>query len=660
MGDPSATPPPELPLPSARVLLVGVLALVAVVFLPTLWFGFVYDDHWTLLANGFLRCPEELALLLQPEATARHVPDASRPVAVAFDVLSVQLLGARPVPHHVLSLALHVGCTAALAWWLRRRGVAAIDTAVVAAIFGTLAIHAEVVAVVSYREDLLACGLGLLAMIAADAAARDGTTGRARALALGATAGLAALACGAKLSAVTLGVIWPVTARLGPGSPLPRWRAPTVALLLGTALALAQQQHVLGGLSPYEAQAGIHAAGFSRAAVLAASVQIHLGYVQQMLLPLGLSPEYVDAPGSWRDAATLMGAAGFGLALAHAIAVRRSRPLWTAVAITTVLAWLPTANLVPMPNMRADRFAYGPSVLVAVGLGAALLSAGRALAQRVGVPAARLAPALAFVVLQGAFAQTAASAYKNDARLWEVALQRAPESARAHALLGELAIATLRRGGEDEGDPVVWARAQAHCLRALALAPGDALPHLCAARLAVARKQWSAAHASFEAALDRARAREDRILMALASVTLDVPELPYAERIARVDALLARALREFPYASEVAAAGGRLLHRLGRPAQALALYQRARKLRPERWDVALWGLELALDLGDAAAALTLWERGEDLWSEADPKLVDAARSRVYDAQRLFADSPPLEPLPLIDLLPELPPDHDLR
>ncbi len=658
MSEPPASPPPELPLPSARVLLGGVLALVAVVFLPTLWFGFVYDDHWTLLANGFLRCPEELGLLLQPEATARHVPDASRPVAVAFDVLTVQLLGARPLPHHLISLALHTGCTAALALWLRRRGVAAIDTAVMAAIFGTLAIHAEVVAVVSYREDLLATGLGLLAWVAADAAARDATPARARSLV--AAAVLAALACGAKLSAAPLWLIWPLTARLGPGPALPRWRAPTLAMALGTVVALAQQQHVLGGLSPYETQVGIHAAGFSRAAVTAASVQIHLGYLQQMLLPLGLSPEYVDAPASWRDAATWLGAAGLGLALAHAIAMRRTRPLWAAVAIGTALAWLPTANLVPMPNMRADRFAYGPSVLVAVGLGAALLALGLALARRTGKPALRLAPALAFVVLQGAFAQAAASAYKSDARLWEVALQRAPDSARAHALLGELAIATLRRGGEAEGDPVVWARAQAHCLRALALAPDDALPHLCAARLAVQRKQWSAAHASFEAALDRARAREDRILMALASVTLDVPELPYAERVARVDALLTRALREFPYASEVAAAGGRLMHRLGRPAQALALYQRARKLRPERWDVALWGLELALDLGDAAAALTLWERGEDLWSEADPKLVDAARSRVYDAQRIFAKTPPLEPLPLIDLLPELPTDRDVR
>lgn len=660
MAPPDPSPDRATSLPP-RVVLGGVLVLVAVVYLPTLWFGFVYDDHWTLLANGFLRSPGDLPLLLGRSAHAAAVPDAFRPAAVAFDVLSYQLLGAHAFWHHLLSIALHVATAGLLGAWLRARELPLTTVAIVVAIFGTLAIHAEVVAVVSYREDALAALLALAAMIQADRGAQ--ARGRARAWSLVAAAVLALLACHSKLSAAPLPALWCVSVWSWPRPwpSRPRVLAPALALTVGCVAALAHQRYILGELSPYAAQLGIHAAAWSRSEVLASSVQIHLGYLQQMLLPLGLSPEYVDRPGSWTAPATVLGAAGLTLALGHAaVSFARGRHrTWSLVAFATVLAWVPTSNLVALPNMRADRFAYLPSVFVCLGLGTLAWMLGRALARRLGHDAIAYAPAVALVVMQGAFAQAAATAYKSDARLWEVALRRAPDSARAHALLGELTIATMRATEGDE-DPVLLARARAHCRRALALAPEDALPHLCAARLAVQLEQWTLAQRHFEAALARARAREDRILTALASVTLDVAELPYAERVARVDALLARAEREFPYASEVAAASGRLMHRLGRADAAFHRYARARRLRPERWDVALWGLELALDLGDAPAAQTLWARGKDLWSDADPKLVDATRRRVYDGGRLFSAGTPKWPgehaLPLIDLLPERPRD----
>ncbi len=631
---------------SGRVVMAGVLVVTALLYLPTLGFGFVYDDHWTLLANGFLRCPEDVLTLLGPAAHRAHVPDAFRPVAVVFDMLSYQLFGAHAHWHHALNVALHVAVCASLWRWLTQRGLALQPTATIVAVFASMAIHAEVVAVVSYREDLLAAVLGLEAMVLAE---RLGPEHAGRAWRWPAAALLVAAACAAKLSAATIPVVWCLARWCGPW-PTPRgapWLLPTLALASGVALALAHQWVVLGALSPYAEQTGIHAAVWSRSAVLASSVQIHLGYVQQMLAPWGLSPEYVDRPGRWSDLATILGAAGLGLALVHAVATGPRRRTWTFVAVATVVLWLPTANLVAMPNMRADRFAYLPSVAVSIGIGVALGAVGRALHGRTGAPA--LAPAIVFVVIQGALAQATATTYKSDGRLWEVALRRAPDSARAHALLGEIVVTNLR-GEDGGGDPLMRARAGAHCKRALALAPDDALPHLCAARLAVLGKQWSVAHSHFEAALQRARAREDRILTALASVTLDVPEIGYPERLSRVAALLSRAEREFPYASEVAAAGGRLEHRLGHAERAFTLYRRARKLRPERWDVVFWGLELALDLGDSSAAWTIWRGARDLLPDADPKWVDATRRRVYDGIRRFPNRP--HSLPLTDLAPE--------
>lgn len=632
-----------------RIVLAGVLVLAALVYLPTLGFGFVYDDHWTLLGNGFLRCPEDLALLFGPGATAAHVPDAFRPTAVVFDMATYQLFGAHAHWHHAVNVALHVAVVAALWRWLHARGMPTVTVAIVAGVFATMAIHAEVVAVVSYREDLLAAALGIAAMIAADRIA-DGAAG-ARGFVVAVL--LQALATGAKTSAVVVPAVWIVSRMCGPWAhgrgPRWRWLPGLAALALGTALALLQQIIVVGELSPYAAQTGIHAAAWSRGDVLAKSAQIHVAYVQQMLVPLGLSPEYVDRPGSWGDAATLLCTGGLALALAHALATASRRSTWTFVAIAVAIAWLPTANFVPMPNMRADRFAYLPSVFASIGIGVALVAIGSKLAERTGRSALALAPALAFVVLQGAIAQAMATTYKTDGRVWEMALRREPGSARAHALRGEIVLANLR-GEEGAGDPTLLARTRAHCLRALELAPDDALPHLCAARLAAHLKQWSLAHRHFEAALVRARAREDRILTALASVTLDVPELPYPQRLARVEELLSRAEREFPYASEVAAAAGRLEHRLGHADRAFALYRRARKLRPERWDVVFWGLELALDLGDSPAAWIIWRGARDLLPDADPKMVDAMRRRVYDGLRTFPDRP--HDLPLTDLAPE--------
>jgi len=637
---------------SPTLLRLGVLVLAALVFLPTLGFGFVYDDHWTLLSNGFLRCPEDIAVLFDRRAVALHVPDPARPVAVLFDMLTYQVFGAHAHWHHAVSVALHVLVCAMLWAWLARLGVALPVRVATTAVFAVAGIHAESVAVVSYREDLLATALGLAACVAAERA----LPAQAGARWLVATAVLQALACAAKTSAVPVPFVWLAAHALLRRQAWPGKRAWIVfaALVIGTVAVLAHQRMLFGELSPYATQTGIHAAAWDRSEVLAQSVQIHLGYLQQMVLPIGLSPEYVDRTARWSDPATALGAAGFALAIAWAIvaAVRGHHRLAAFAVLATVLLWLPTANLVPMPNMRADRFAYFASVPVCLGLGAALVALGA----RMPGPQPRsersvrgVVPLVATIVLQGALLQAGTTTYKSDARLWEVALRRAPDSARAHALLGELVTATLRGDETRALDPSLLARAHAHCRRALALGPGDALPHLCAARLATHEKRWADAERHFEDGLARARAREDRILAALASVTLDVPGRPYAERKTRALALLDRGLREFPYASEMAAAAGRIVHRLGDPTRAFELYRRARKLRPERWDVVLWGLELALDLGHSSAARSIWESAEDLLPDADPREVDAARRRLQDAQRLFPTPIPTDALPLGEL-----------
>lgn len=623
---------------SPRALLLGVLVLTALVYLPTLTFDLVYDDHWTILANGFLRTPEDLALLLGPEAHAQHVPDAFRPTLVAFDMLTYQVLGVEPWRHHAVSVLLHVGTVAVLAAWLRGLGAPLALWGATATLFGVMAIHAEAVTVVSFHEDLLAAGLGLSALCLAD---RSGAQGSWRSAGLWALAAgvLMVLAAGAKLNAVALVGLWGLARGLAPwGRAWSRRDLPAaLALVSAAGSTLAHRMWIYGGASPYDPDdPRIALLRDGMGPTLARSVQIHLGYLQQQVLPFGLAPEYVEPPASWTSAATLLGAAALlGLLLvgAHA-AWRRRRPVLALATLGAFGLALPTSNLWPMPNLRADRLMYLPSIAVALGLAALLLIIGHEWARRRGGGSARrLGPLVAMLIVQGALAQGAATTYRSDTRLWDTALRKAPGSARAHAIRGQLYVRRLER---DPSDLRLLVRASAHCLAAQSLAPEQALPWLCGARLAVAQQDWARAFALFERARARHMEREDRVLAAMASVSLDRPDLPYDERVRTAVSFANRATSEYPYSALAHATSARIHHRLGRADSAREHYARASTLRPERWDVVLDGVELELDLGDASAARAAWSAHEDLLLAADPARRDHVRRRLRDATRLWA------------------------
>ncbi|MEM7152668.1 MAG: hypothetical protein AAF799_07490 [Myxococcota bacterium] len=326
-------------------------------------------------------------------------------------------------------------------------------------------------------------------------------------------------------------------------------------------------------------------------------------------------------------------AALLGLMLVGLVGAWRRR--WPVVALAILGAFglaLPTSNLWPMTNLRADRFMYLPSIAVCIGLAAAAVRGGQWLA-RGDRGWALLTPLVAMLILQGALAQGAATAYRSDTRLWNTALRRAPGSARAHGIRGQLYV---RRLESNPDDPRALNRASAHCSIAQRLAPEQALPWLCGARLAATQRDWPTAHALFERARSRGLDREDRVLAALASVSLDRADLEYEARVAAAQDFANRATRDYPYSALAHATAARIHHRLGDAQRARTLYERASKLRPERWDVVLDRVELELDLGHASAAQTAWSTHEDLLLAADPARRDHVRRRLDDATRLWA------------------------
>lgn len=639
----------ELDSLAPNTLLAGLLGLIALVHLPLLRFGFVYDDGWTLRSNGFLRPGQlDLALLFSPEAAARHVPDAFRPTLVVFDALSLRLLGLAPWAHHGLSIALHLGVCALLARLLRRLGAPVQLTLASVACFGLLAIHAEAIAVISFREDLLAALLGLAALLLGLRALEAPRWGRALPWGL-AAALVMALACAAKLSAAPLPILLVLLAWLKPWPALslaPRharsFALPVMLALLGlgVGLALAQTWLVHGG-SPYGPDnPRIYAQRVGLGPVLAASTQIHLGYLQQMLAPVNLGPEYVDRGASWTAPATILASATLlGLVIASlSPGVRRRWPLVSFALLGWLLLCIPTSNLVGLPNMRADRFMYLPSLPICVGLAAALLALGRRLAPKLAdQPDQRgqrgqpdqpdqllpLLPLLLFGLMQGSFGLAAARVYVSNTTLWHSAVKRAPDSARAHALLGLERVGAARQG--ERLVPAVVEAAEASCRLAVQLDPLYELPQLCLGSLAIVRQEWALAYEHHARAIELSVDRNDRPIAALAQITLDLPAgALLGDRRQHAIDLLERGLREYPYSPELHAAAARVYHRLGQAERALGLYRRARSLRPDRWETVVGGLELALDLGDAASAHRTWWAEAKLLERADP----ATRTRL--------------------------------
>jgi len=625
-------------LPEALALVA--LLLSAVVYVPTLAFKFVYDDGWTLLANGFLRVPEQLMVLFSSDAVRQNVPDAFRPTLVVFDVLTYQGFGLDAFAHHATSVSLHVCACVAFERWLASLGAPWKLRVAWMACFGVLAIHAEAVAVVSFREDLLAAVFGFAALALA------GRIGAATSLHIRSARGLGAamlsiLACGAKASAAALPLVGLLAWTVSPWQRGPRWRdrcVMFVAMAVGPVLLAWHTFHLYGDLTPYGGAENlrVYASRVGLGPVLAASARIHVAYLQQIAVPFGLGPEYVDAGASTSDPVIMLAIAALVVLFATALACTRMLPVVTLAVLGWMLACVPTSNWIGVPNMRADRFMYIASAPVCIGLAAALLRIGELLQRATAKRVSMFVPLLAFVIVQGSALQATVRTYRNDATLWEVASQFAPDSARAQALRGLMLLSAAQGAGRAElPDPEALSLVRARCERAEQLDPEYELPQLCFARLAVSQRDWVNAYERFSRAYALSYDRTDRIRAALAQVAMDLP-LAFTsapERLA-LDHLRA-GLEAYPYSSELHAVAGRIFHQMGDPQRALQYYRRARKLRPERWEIVASGLELALDLGHAAAAQRTWADHWPLLLAADAPTRGALGRMVADASHLF-------------------------
>lgn len=544
-----------------RALLLRALLAAATlaVYAQTLEFDFVsFDDAAYVTEVPMLRQglgAESLAWAF----SGRHGV-VWQPVTWLSHMLDFQLFGDGPSGPHAVNLLLHLANVLLFFELLHRASGEAGPSAFAAALLALHPLHAESVAWVAERKDLLSAAGALLCMLAWLGWTRHGGVLRY-------VAALAAAAFGlmAKPSVVTLPLLlllldhWPLARLVRPAQLGPRLLEKLPFALLAGVTALVTLVVQQGAM-----QAGRGLGLAERLANAVLSAALYLGRTAwpanlAIQMPHPWLPETGGVPPPpWLVAACALGLLGF---TAWVLRPRAAAPvrvgwLWYGIAL------LPMSGLVQVGNQGlADRYTYLPHM----GLGIALAWGGRALLaaakpRRLPLEAV-VAVSLALAWTLGAHAQ--AGTWRSSVTLFERAVAVHPRNPSSQLDLG--------RAYEQAGRA---AEAEAAYRATLALGPLIPAPHFNLANLLRARGDLTGAEMHTRAALalapHDARARGNLagllLLRGRRQEAVDIYEDLLAEHPDDVVALLG-------LASARAAAG--------EPDVALALTERAHLVAPE-------------------------------------------------------------------------------
>lgn len=409
-------------------------------YASALTFDFVYDDHWTIVENGWLGRPfvELVSLLARGTAASTGVPDATRPLMVLGHAIERRVFGLAAWGYHLDSIVLYGAVSAAavyLALALSRRRLIAIAAG---CFFALAPLHAEAVAAINYREDLYANlgALSALALLFGPPRARQAhLDSLPMALLAGGSLLFGLLGKESALAAVPLaglvGLLDPAARRRALAQPrMMRVLAAVVALWLVWRVRLAAG----GDGLPLAPQRPL-------AQLLLRTARYELHALWAALWPFGFTPDYWRRP----DATFASVIPLLSLLVGVAILGKNPRTRLPALGLGfSLVAPLPTCPLVRPINELADRYFF----LGALGGG---LVWGWALARL----SARWRPLVRHAVLAAAcipffvVTERAAAVWRSDRTLWTSAVARTPSSPRAWAALSDVYRAANDQPGTD-------------------------------------------------------------------------------------------------------------------------------------------------------------------------------------------------------------------
>lgn len=522
--------------------------------------AWIRDDRALILENPLLAAawPANLSALTggyhQAVLGANAPVHEWRPALTATFLLERAAFGAARLPYQLTNIALHAA-VAVLVHALLRRRLGARAALAGALLFAVLPVHAESVAFVTSRSELLAA-LGVLgAWLCLD------EEGRAPAKRLAAGVASFAFAVFSKEHAFLFPALLALSDWVFHGSrPWDKTRRPVYAALAAVCVvALSLRALVLpelaGGGVPY----------FAGVPLLSKLLTLSRYWATSYLFPavtgLGLCADYsrpAIPDSGLGDAAAWAALASILALVGGAVAAVRRRRAWGFWVLAPLLFLLPTSHLIfPLDTIGAQRFLYLPSLALAAAAGAAFAAAER----RALLPARS---ALVLLLLAfGARAATRASDWRDDESYYRAALACHPASARARLGLG---LARLRAGDSASG-------------RALLLEAEALSPRLFEARYGLALLAWN--EGRFDEAAARAAAALE--LWPRAADALNLKAL-LAERAGRDEEALAALLEAEaaqPHDSVTRFNLGRLLAKRGRAADAVPRLQSFLALAPE-------------------------------------------------------------------------------
>jgi tetratricopeptide (TPR) repeat protein len=333
------------------------------VYLPTLWYGFVWDDRYAIVGNPSLQSWKSLGAYFW--GTVDPAVTMYRPVTAAFVTLEFHLFGLQAWGYHLTSVVLH-----ALVCAMVYRVALQLCESKAVAMFASLlfalhAAHLEAVAWVSALAEPL-----MMAATLAGFGFYLNYRKERKGMWLAATCASLFLGLLCKETAIVLPlliVVFEITNE--------EWKLPSIlkvlpalaALSLTAIVYMAMRRAVYTGFVYHESKLPLTTLIFTWPSLL-------LIYVQHLVVPTPLSPFYDNAYVTTANASfwlPLLALAGIGVAIYFAsrrlVSGGRARFCGLAMVIAIVPAL--ELNVFQFREILHDRFLYMPSAFFAILLG---------------------------------------------------------------------------------------------------------------------------------------------------------------------------------------------------------------------------------------------------------------------------------------------------
>jgi hypothetical protein len=431
--------------PLAPLALAAVLCTAA--YANSLGGDFVFDDIVLIRDATHVHDIGQVPRMLSAMAESKGI--GYRPVRTLTHMIEYRIFGPRTWGYHLTNVLLHIAVCFLLFLLARRLGLS--DTAgfTAMAIFALHPVHAESVAYISGRRDLLYSLFFLSGMLAYMRGASEKSTRL-----VFAALPLYVLGIFSKEQAVTLPVVlylWDVLSHNGrrtwPGrllSPFKRQPVFWSILLAGAFAFFLYRGVILPRTSHPEWWGGSASANFATA------LAVHLRYMIVQIWPVDLLADYsanaFALAQGFADRRTVMGLLVLLASIALAVTTTRRAPLVSLAVLSYWVLLLPVSHVIPHHEIAAEHHLYLPSACLCLAVGAGIAS----LARRRRIAAWGLLVVLLPLLLGLTISRN--RVWRSEQTFWTDVVEKAPRCARA---LYNLAIVHIKRDELDTGEELL-------------------------------------------------------------------------------------------------------------------------------------------------------------------------------------------------------------